>query len=64
MGAGDWGKMLPEPDLLGKYFHEQFKVLPDHQRLDLCIYIFFSDKQDGRLTSRKDLHYVENFSDR
>ncbi|PNF26995.1 hypothetical protein B7P43_G12699 [Cryptotermes secundus] len=32
MGAGDWGKMLPEPDLLGKYFHEQFKVLPDHQR--------------------------------
>ncbi|KAJ9574765.1 hypothetical protein L9F63_008079, partial [Diploptera punctata] len=32
MGAGDWDKMLPEPELLGKYFHEQFKVLPDHQR--------------------------------
>jgi len=37
MGAGDWDKMLPEPDLLGKYFHEQFKILQDHQRLDLCV---------------------------
>jgi len=37
MGAGDWDKMLPEPDLLGRYFHEQFKILQDHQRLDLCV---------------------------
>jgi hypothetical protein len=36
MGVSDWDKMLPEPDLLGKYFHEQFKIIPDHQRLDFC----------------------------
>ncbi|GLH12984.1 Probable E3 ubiquitin-protein ligase HERC2 [Gryllus bimaculatus] len=32
MGISDWDKMLPEPELLGKYFHEQFKVLPEQQR--------------------------------
>jgi hypothetical protein len=47
MGAGDWGKMLPEPDLLGKYFHEQFKVLPEHQRLDLYIFSFLSRMMAG-----------------
>nr|CAD7200761.1 unnamed protein product [Timema douglasi] len=32
MGTGEWDKMLPESELLGKYFHEQFKVSPNHQR--------------------------------
>jgi hypothetical protein len=44
MGAGDWDRMLPEPDLVGRYFHEQFKILQDHQRLDLCVILIKKDK--------------------
>ncbi|XP_063236464.1 E3 ubiquitin-protein ligase MYCBP2 isoform X2 [Bacillus rossius redtenbacheri] len=32
MRAGAWDQTLPEPELLGRHFHEQFKISPSHQR--------------------------------
>ncbi|KAG8222420.1 hypothetical protein J437_LFUL008417, partial [Ladona fulva] len=32
MGSFDWDQVLPEPDVLGRCFHELFKANPDQQR--------------------------------
>ena len=41
MGLGEWERMLPEPNLLGKYFYEQYKIFPDQPKYVFIIYFIF-----------------------